>query len=152
MKRGIVLFTISILAISCQSEKNQKAQLSPDWLEGEWQRTNDQEGNETFESWEKISEKEFSGVGFTLSEGDTIFKEYLRMVKTDSLWVYEVTGVNEQPTNFWISQIDSASFEAGNEANEFPKLIRYEKSSDGIRAIISNDSMKIGYDFVPMKP
>jgi hypothetical protein len=45
-------------------------------LLGDWQRMNDRPGRTTFEHWSRISPSEYQGLGYTLRNGDTIFKEY----------------------------------------------------------------------------
>jgi hypothetical protein len=40
-----------------------------DRLLGKWERLNEEEGKETFENWNKIKEKEYSGIGFTIQNG-----------------------------------------------------------------------------------
>jgi len=45
---------------------------------GNWQRTNNQLGKQTFEHWIKKSNSVYSGLGFTLQGQDTVFKENLR--------------------------------------------------------------------------
>lgn len=148
MHRLLFLF-ILLNIFGCQPMNSHKQVYPPDWLTGHWQRTNDKEGRETFENWEKIKETDFRGLGFTLSDGDTVFIEHLRIHKPDSLWVFEVTGVNESPTIFTLTESDSTSFTATNPENEFPKIIHYEKSLDGLRAEIAGGDMEVGFDFIP---
>ena len=54
--------------ISCTNPSTE----SFDWLVGEWQRTNEKEGRETFEMWNKVTDYEYSGFGVTLQDGDTL--------------------------------------------------------------------------------
>ncbi len=97
MKRVIIVF-IGILIISCnQNEKNdsdsekQQSEIEKepnnfDWLLGEWKRLEEEEGKQTFESWTKNSEIEYSGIGFTMQHGDTIKQERIRLIENDGNW------------------------------------------------------------------
>ena len=80
----ILILLIGVLIISCNQSKkeNQKTDVKSttlteksenfDWLLGKWKRLNEEEGKETFENWKKIKETEYSGIGFTMQNGDTI--------------------------------------------------------------------------------
>ena len=148
--RFLIIVIIAGLFNSCSTSlSEEKQENNLDWLLGSWQRTNDESGRETFESWTKVNDANYSGLGYTLSEGDTVFREELRIFKKDSSWVFEVTGVNEDPTPFILTESDSASFIAENPENEFPKLIEYSKTKEGLHAEVKSDEMSIGFDFVP---
>ena len=115
-----------------------------DWLLGSWKRSNDQPGLQTFEHWEKINEEELLGSGFTLKESDTVWRESIRLRKTEDNWNFEVTGQGEeQPTVFKLTKIELESFTCENKANEFPKKIRYAKVEKGLNAVISGDGKVI---------
>ena len=119
-----------------------------DWLLGSWKRSNDQPGLQTFEHWEKISEEELLGSGFTLKESDTVWRESIRLRKTEDSWNFEVTGQGEeQATIFKLTKIEMESFTCENKANEFPKKIRYAKVEKGLNAVISGDGKVILFQF-----
>ncbi len=119
-----------------------------DWLLGNWQRTNEEEGKQTFEHWEKKSDSEYLGFGFTMEETDTISFENIRLIKTDTSWAIEVNLPEEaQATVFELTEIDETGFTCENEANEFPKKITYFKEGNALKAIISGGDMEISFDF-----
>jgi hypothetical protein len=74
--KAILKFTAIILIASvftmCKNKQNENKEASTynsenfDWLLGKWQRTNEKQGKTTFENWEKISDSEYSGIGFTI--------------------------------------------------------------------------------------
>lgn len=135
------------LVIGCAEDQKKPTSQSPhDFLLGSWERTNDQEGRNTYEIWTK-KEKEYSGLGYTLSAGDTIFKEQLRLFKEDTSWILEVSGVNESPTPFVITSFTTHSFVAHNPENEFPKTIKYSYFDDTITATISDEETEIPFIF-----
>lgn len=132
-----------ILVLSCdKTAQDTKAENTHDYLLGSWERTNDQEGRNTFEIWTK-DVKEYKGLGYTMSAGDTIFKEQLRLFKQDTTWILEVSGVNESPTPFVITSFTTHSFIAQNPENEFPKNIHYNYFDDTITATISDEETEI---------
>jgi len=72
--KKIPLILIALISFSC-SQKNRSDQAlaeNPDttnnfdWIIGSWLRSNDKEGNITFEHWAKNSSTEYIGLGCTL--------------------------------------------------------------------------------------
>lgn len=125
--------------------KVQKEDFS--WLIGAWQRSNEKEGQQTFEHWKKQSKDVFVGMGCTLKNSDTIWKEDIILRKTDH-WRFEVRGQGEdEPTVFKITEISEHSFTCQNPENEFPKVIHYEKSATGLKAVISGGGATIPFEF-----
>lgn len=124
-------------------------QVNFDWLLGSWKRTNDQEGSQTFEHWEKIDDAELKGGGYTLKALDTVWQESIRLIKSKDSWNFEVTGQDAvEPVIFKVTQIDMESFTCENKANEFPKKIRYAKVEKGLNAVISGDGKVVLFQFV----
>ena len=123
-----------------------------DWLLGSWQRNNDRPGRVTYEHWTKISGSEYHGLGCTLRNGDTIFKEEIKLFKRDNQWVYEVSGVNEDPTPFKLTKLSRRSFTCENKGNEFPKFIDYSLEDDTLMARIYGGGAEVLFDFSRLKP
>ena len=156
MKNPVFILMI-LISFSCSQNnrdqslsKNFAASYNFDWLNGSWIRSNDEEGNSTYEHWMKISATEYSGSGCTLRGGDTIFNEGLRLIKTGEEWSLEVTGVNEDPTLFLIINHTDSSFECENKINEFPKLIEYSVHKDILLAKISDEENEISFSFTKL--
>ncbi|MEL7530957.1 MAG: hypothetical protein AAFN10_06605 [Bacteroidota bacterium] len=132
-------------AKTAQAEPTQTTQF--EWLIGHWQRTNDDAGKTTFEQWQQLSATKYQGLGFTLQGTDTVFKEDIILIQREDKWYFEVRGVNEQPTIFSLSQIDSLSFQCENPANEFPKIIRYSLEGIRLKAVISDGETAVPFVF-----
>lgn len=142
--RFLLLFISELLLFSCQNTVETK---KPTWLFGKWKRINNQADKLTHEFWSE----DFSGIGFTLKEKDTVFKEVLHIItKNDSLFL-QVKGVNETSTLFTFTQQTDTSFVAENPHNEFPKTIRYWKENNQLKAKVSNDEFSIDFVFEKMK-
>lgn len=134
---------IIIVLTSCN--KPQETQF--DWLLGNWERTNNGEGNKTYECWTKKSNTEYIGLGYTLKNKDTIFKENMHLIKEKEQWVFKVIGGNETPTLFPISSLTETSFICENPENEFPKQIVYSLENKGLKALISANTTHVSFIF-----
>ena len=143
----IVLFTISCSKQIKKQINNVEGIKSVDWITGNWVRVNDDKNRSTFEHWNKVSEKEYNGLGYTLEQADTVFKENLRILQNDGHWYLEVTGVNENPTIFKFLDQSDSSFVSENNENEFPNKIDYSRKNNKLTAIISDDSISISFIF-----
>lgn len=159
MKTTWILTGCLIFALTCSAPppKNDdliKEKMSKlEWMSGHWVRSNDQLGKVTYEQWEKVSDLEYVGRGFTVNidesifEPDTVFNEDLRIIAVNDTLVYEVSGVNENPTLFkFVEQTDS-SFVCVNPDNDFPKQIAYLHKKRQMIAAISDGDQSIQFIF-----
>lgn len=143
----LLLTACSTLEKSNPVSNNQQEMYNFDYLLGKWVRTNNKAGRKTYEHWQKTSNGDYYGLGFTLENRDTVFKENLRFVKIDGTWNYEVTGVNETPTYFKMTSQSATSFVCKNPANEFPKKIEYQLDGDTLKAKVSTGETVIPFYF-----
>lgn len=158
MKKCLLFFVLYFLLASGSPEfdKNENpfvntGQASFDWLIGSWKRTNDKEGMQTYEDWEKISESELRGKGYTLSQGDTVWQEQIRLLTLDGSWDFEVKGQKKAaPTVFRVTKLGPSSFTCENKDNDFPKKIRYAKVDKGLNAVISGDGKVVLFEFIKL--
>ena len=119
-----------------------------DWLLGKWKRLNEEEGKETFENWNKINETEYSGIGFTMQNGDTIKQEKIRLTKTSGKWnlTVKVPEESESITFNGISH-NETEFTCENNEIDFPNKIKYWKNGNRINAMVSGAEMEIPFEF-----
>lgn len=143
------LITGIFLAIAaCTPQQN-----SFDWLTGQWVRINDSEGQTTYEFWEKESETEYKGIGFTMQQSDTIWKEHIYLQKKNRNWTFEVSGTNDnEATVFQLTSLEDNKFIVENKENEFPKKIEYQLVNNQIHAVISGGGPEILFEFEKAKP
>ncbi|CAM1345391.1 hypothetical protein [Tenacibaculum amylolyticum] len=139
--RYLFLFSILIICLSCSNKSE-----NPDFLVGKWKRVNNETGKNTYEIWNS----NFSGLGYTLKDKDTVFKEDLNIVKLDGSTYLQVKGVNENPTFFKITELSKNSFTCYNNKNEFPKKISYWLENKQLYAKVSNDDFAIDFIFEKM--
>ena len=138
--------------VSCNSGPK-AGDESFDWLLGNWERTNEKEGRETLETWNKVTDSEYTGYGATLENGDTLWYENIKLVKSNNLWSFEVTGQGEtSPTVFKLTSIEKGKFISENNLNEFPKKIEYFTNGNELKALISGDELEVAFDFERIDP
>lgn len=137
------------LATYFEMAKVQKTDVDNfDYLLGDWRRTDDKEGNQTFESWSKFGDTEYRGHGYTLNGADTISQEIMTIQKTNNKWILDVKLPNESNTTYFdLATMDATSFAFSNEKNEFPKHIEYKFEEGKLKASISGDGMVIPFTF-----
>ncbi len=136
--RFLTLIFISSLLFSCKKESK-----TPDFLIGNWERINDESNKKNYEIWKK----DFSGLGFTLRDKDTVFKEKLNIITKKNNRYLKVTGVNQQPTYFKITTLTKNSLICENSQNEFPKKISYWLENEKLNAKVANDDFAIDFVF-----
>ena len=158
MKKTIKLtsFTFLLLVFAmCNTKQKPESQPTPaptenfDWLLGNWQRTNDEEGKSTFENWTKINGDHYSGLGYTMQANDTLSQEKMDIVSQNGLWTLSVKLPSiPQPIQFNFTNFDETSFTCTNEENDFPKVIKYWIEGKDLKAVISGDSLEIVFEFM----
>ncbi len=159
MKQTLILL-IGVVILSCNQNqrespksKEKAAELvmnsgNFDWLLGNWERLNEEDGKVTFENWKKISVKEYSGIGFTMQNGDTLKQEKIQLIKTDEKWNLVVKVPDEaEAITFKMTQFNEKEFVCENHEIDFPNKIRYWKKGDRINASVSNSEMEILFEF-----
>ena len=156
--KKILILLIGILIISCNQTKKEKAEIKStttiekpenfDWLLGKWKRLNEEEGKETFENWNKIKENEYSGLGFTMQNGDTIKQEKIQLTKVNGKWNLSVK-VPEESESITFNGIshNENEFTCENTEIEFPNKIKYWRNGNRINAIVSGGEMEILFEF-----
>ncbi|SNR14035.1 hypothetical protein [Tenacibaculum jejuense] len=141
MKQLFFIFFLLII-VSCKQEVT-----NPDFLIGKWKRVNNENSKETFEIWNQ----NFSGIGYSLQEKDTVFKENLAIIEIQGNKYLQVTGVNQRPTLFEFTELTKNSFTCKNPSNEFPKLISYWLENNQLKAKVANDDFAIDFVFDRIK-
>jgi len=157
MKTTIKLICVSLIAFGltmCNTKQKPETKNTNnnsenfDWLLGNWKRTNDKVGNETFENWEKINENHYSGIGYTLQNGDTISRELMNLKKDENSWDFIVkTRTDSLSIIFDVIALNDSSFTCTNDFNEFPKVIYYTKDGINLKAMIKGGDLEISFDF-----
>ena len=132
MKSNLSLIVL-VLVLSCNQNNKTKELQKPetienfDWLTGKWKRLNEEAGKETFENWNKINPNEYSGIGFTIKNGDTINQEKIKLIKSNEKWALLVkTPDDKEPIKFkMLEQKTPTEFTCVNDSIDFPKRVQY---------------------------
>lgn len=161
MKKALILAAVAIVFCSCKDDKKATAietvqpqkevvqTASMDWLLGDWERTNDQKGRATFESWKKINKDQYKGIGYTLVQTDTISKEYMKLEQIQGQWSLFVRTSDDAVTvQFDVVSLQEQAFVCVNEAHDFPTHIAYQREGETLKAKVSNKEMEIDFSFV----
>jgi hypothetical protein len=159
MNKIITLVIVGVFLLSCKQKEKSGAEQAKteiefqtqdfDWLLGEWKRSNEKKGKETYENWEKLNESEYYGSGFTIQNGDTISQEHMRILEQNGEWRFLVKMPDEQkPTVFQVSEIARDKFVCINDSIEFPNRIEYWKTAGKMNALVSGENLKIPFEFV----
>ena len=151
-----LLFTVIGLSFFITLAQGQQTQTSAQqqfdglsWVLGQWQRTNERQGAQTYETWEKESDSVYRGLGVTIKGGDTTFVEKLRIeLKDNKLYYVAEPQQNTKPTYFEMTTIEPDGFVSENPEHDFPKMIQYIMKEGTLTAIISDGGdKKIGFVF-----
>lgn len=148
--RYVILFIATTALFSCQtsSTKQEEKSTNFDWLLGDWVRTNETEGKQTFESWQKINDSTYQSHGYTLQGQDTVWQEWVELSPRNNDWYFQVRTKDDVDTTlFLFTAITDSSFTCQNPENEFPKEIKYWIAGSDMKAEISDGDMKIPYEF-----
>ncbi len=126
MKNGIALTLLVVMFNSCAAQKKLN-DLS--FLLGTWKVEN----KETFETWKKISDKEFVGESYKTFNGEKKMTETLSIKIVNDEIVYEATVPNQnngQTIPFTLNSTIEGRISFENLSHDFPKKIQYQKSSE----------------------
>ncbi|MBU2912749.1 MULTISPECIES: DUF6265 family protein [Reichenbachiella] len=161
--KQIAILLLGIFVVSCSPNKKEVQNTTADstavvestehfdWLLGQWSRLNEEEGKETYEHWDKVSDTEYAGLGFTMQEADTIWQENMRLVKVDKNWDLMVQSPGEsEPTVFKGTDHSATEFTCTNSKNDFPNTIKYWKDEDKLSALVSGGDLSISFAFERM--
>ncbi|MFT4576646.1 MAG: hypothetical protein ACI9SI_001576 [Polaribacter sp.] len=138
--REILFIFCLILISSCKTEN--KVQKT-NFILGNWERLNDKEGKKTYEIWKA----DYTGLGITLKDNDTIFKEILSIVFIKDTLTLKVEGVNETSILFKFTSQTDTSFVAENPTHDFPTKIKYWLEDNQLKAHVSNKEFEISFVF-----
>lgn len=97
------------------------------WILGQWERTDDKEGQQSFEKWAQEEDKKFRGIGFTMAGKDTVFVERLSLItKEDEVYYVADVANNPEPVRFKLTHIADTIAIFENPIHDYPKMITYK--------------------------
>ena len=157
MIRIILLCFILISVVGCKDKPvavlpdNVKESISFDWLIGDWRRTNDDEGQATFEHWHKKAQS-YGGTSYTMVGADTVWQEDVILFENMEDWYLSIKGTHDSiGTNFLLTEIKEGYFKCQNPENEFPKVIEYSEGTNQLNAKISGGGEEMTFSYAKIK-
>jgi hypothetical protein len=128
-----VLLTILLaaMAFSCGPKENEFRD-GFQWISGKWSGTLDDV--EVVEHW-MWNKHRFEGFGYHVSEGDTVFKEYLFLEEYQGIPGFTAVYGDNGPYTFAMKHSDGQVFVFQNEDHDFPSKIIYQLDSDSALTI-----------------
>lgn len=134
MKIKIIVPYLIIFLTSCSQNQPKQNEISGnlnnlqrlEWLLSEWKNIAPDE--EYYETWIKTNDTLFTGSGFIISSGDTVFSETiaLRQDGVNIFYIPTVSGQNNaQPVSFKLIASDNGDFVFENKEHDFPQRIIY---------------------------
>ena len=141
------LVIISCVFVFFCCTRNTEKIKKPDFLVGNWIRINEKKESKTYET----CKKDLTGIGYTLQDKDTTFKEILKIISLNDTLFLSVRGNNKNITLFKITSQTDTSFIAENAKNEFPKKILYYKENNFLKAEVSIPDFKVDFIFESIK-
>lgn len=149
-------FAVLALLLSCNSNKKDNKIISPkqkvelDWLLGHRKKADNDTNTNTFEKWIALESNHLSGHGYIIKNKDTIWQEYLSLIKIDSNWVYTAkTPGNPKPIAFKMTDFGENYFVVENPEHDFPTQLKYWKNNEVLHAEISGKEKVKKYEFKP---
>ncbi len=104
-----------------------------DWFIGCWET----EAGQTREVWVREGADHLFGHNVVRRDGDVVFFEQLRLAARDEGWVYAAYPNGVGPTEFALVEQGPVSARFENPTHDFPQVIAYEQTYDGLTAEVS---------------
>ena len=98
-----------------------------DWLEGKWEAQT-REGK-FFESWSREDGDLVANAG-EIIKADTVFKEYIKLIKIKEHWCYIPVIGKQQPIIFALRSGKDGVFSFENKEHDFPTCINYKRMDE----------------------
>lgn len=137
MKKVIIFLAIAIGSFSFMY-LNDNSDLDK-WV-GSW--VADYEGGKFYEHWEKKSSELYEAKGYLVIQGDTVFRELLRVEKIGNHWAYIAAINGGKPTLFPLKSVEDGKWTFENKEHDFPQRIIYHLQKDGTLYAVVEGKMK----------
>lgn len=139
-----------VVAATCAADA-----APPDWLAGHWCATSGEEMIE--ELWLPPHGSLAVGIARTLSGGETVAFEYLRIDEIEGRLAYVAQPGGRPPTTFGMTAAGEQWVRFENPAHDFPQRIEYRREGEALHAEIAGPGddgkeVVIPFDFRPCTP
>ncbi len=147
MKIIIPYFIIILILSSCYRPTPQQSFNDLQQLEGKWMSSQNVQFNEY---WEIKTDTLMRGVGFSLQENDTAFKEELKIYYKEGI-VYYAAKVGDSPqfVSFKLIEAKKNLWVFENKTHDYPNIISYKLLDDNkLTAATTNSNGNKKIEFV----
>ena len=147
------IFAIVLLILFCENGCPQNPLNGLEWLLGDWISVQGQ--TITRESWQKVSEQTFEGMGSVQSESarETVNQESLRILEMNGeIFYLAKVGHNPYPVAFKMTEVTDSLVVFQNPEHDFPTRIQYQGTGkDQVTVSVSNDKRSFTIIFNKLK-
>ena len=127
---ALPLAALAPFALSSQDPPAATSVEALDWLAGGWEL--EQDGAQVEEHWIAPKGGCLLGVGRTITQGKTVFFEFLRIEqRKDGLFYVAHPAARSPGTDFVLTSAKDGAWTFENPGHDFPKLIRYTREANG---------------------
>lgn len=149
MKKYPYLVLAVMLMASCYRPTAGESFQDLKVLIGTW---NARSGVQFNEQWTYANDSLLLGLGFSMKEADTVFKEQLRIIlKQDSLYYGALVDHNKEFVYFKLSKATRHEWVFENSQHDYPNVIRYLVSKDSLLQVATTNmrgNKKIEFNMV----
>ena len=128
MKKIVFVLSIATVVFGFVNRTTPQNNELDHWV-GSW--VADYEGGKFYEHWEKKSSELYEAKGYLVIQGDTVFRELLRVEKIGSHWAYIASINGGKPTMFPLKSAEDGKWTFENKEHDFPQRIIYHLQKDG---------------------
>lgn len=140
MRKIFISTGLFLIFFSCNHhplpKQNQSLLQEMKWLIGTWKNVS--ADGELYEVWNTSNDSVFSGIGFMILKGDTLFSEVISLEARNGELIYmpSVTDQNDGlPVQFKLTSHTGNEFIFENKEHDFPQRIIYNNpNSDSLYA------------------
>lgn len=139
MQRNSLLIVIAIiLSTSCCRPDARESMLKLQQLEGVWSSS---EGVLFNEYWKIKSDTLMTGLGYSLQENDTAFKEILKIyLNGNDVFYAAKVGKSDEFIKFKLKEAKRDRWIFENQAHDYPNIISYAIEEDVLVAATTNSN------------
>jgi hypothetical protein len=130
MRRAIAIAGLFFAFASCNQKTQQKINHplldEMKWLIGTWYNVSAE--GEFYEVWNAYRDSAYTGIGFLLVKGDTLFSEIISLEERNGelFYVPSISGQNAgQPVSFKLTSRSNGKYIFENKEHDFPQRIIY---------------------------
>ena len=139
---GLIIFVLS----SCYRPSARESMQDVQQLNGKWSSSESVLFNEF---WQIKSDTLLLGMGYSLQDNDTVFKEGLKIFYHDGHVFYGAkVGDSDQFTLFKLTEARKNSWVFENHEHDYPNIIIYEIDKDRLVAYTTNSNGNKKIEFI----